>query len=133
MADASVTVFDCCDKRGLRERLNLIAAAATHVAWKQRLGDCIRGREPLASVCVEQACHLGELLEGAAFCDFFELDEYRLLFDAHRKFHQTGAAVVERLRSDDRAGASAMFENEYSQALRDILQSLCEINRLLTE
>lgn len=133
MTDASITGFDCCDKRGLRERLNLIAAAGVHVAWKQRLGDCIRGREPLASACVEQSCHLGELLDGMAFCDFFELEEYRVLSEAHRKFHQFAKQVVEKLQSDDRAGAEAMYENEYSLALSDILQSLCSINRLLNE
>ena len=133
MADASITSFDCCDKRGLRERLNLIAAAGVHVAWKQRLGDCIRGHEPLASVSVQQSCHLGELLDGTAFCDFFELEEYRVLSEAHRKFHQFASQVVEKLQLDDRAGAAAMFENEYSMALSDILQSLCAINRLLSE
>jgi hypothetical protein len=125
--------FDCCNKRGLRDRLNLIAAAEAHVAWKIRLGNYIWGEALLDAVFPEQVCPLGNLINGAAFSAFRERDEYRSLSDAHQKFHQLASVVVEKRKADDKAGAAAMFENEYSLALRDILQSLSKINRLLTE
>lgn len=131
----SVTVsgFDCCDKRGLRNRLNLIAAAEVHVVWKNRLGNYVRGGAPVDDVHQDQACPLSNLIDGAAFSALRELDEYRHLSEAHRDFHLLSSLVVEKLRSDDREGAVSMFENEYSLALSDILLSLSRINRLLME
>lgn len=129
----TVTGLDRCDKRGLRNRLNLIAAAEVHVVWKNRLGNYVRGGAPVEDMHQDRACPLGILIDGAAFSALRELDEYRHLSEAHRDFHLLSSLVVEKLESDDRAGAASLFENEYSLALRDILLSLSRINRLLME
>ncbi len=124
-------------KRGLRGRLNIIAAAEAHVVWKNRLGHHVRGvsHEPLAAAALGQdgICQLGSLIHGAAFAVFHETDAYRQLCVAHEQFHQLALVVVDKLKAGDQEGAEALFENEYSLALHDILQSLGQINRLLLE
>ena len=129
--------FGCCNKQGLRDRLNIIAAAEAHVVWKKRLGDHVQGlsHELLGAALLGQdgVCQLGGLIDGAAFAAFRGTDEHRQLRVGHEKFHQLAALVIEKLNGGDRKAAKALFDNEYSQALRDILQSLSIINRLLLE
>lgn len=129
--------FACSSKRGLRDRLNLIAAAEAHVMWKNRLGNHVRGTnmEPLAAAMLGQdgVCQLGSLINGAAFAALRDLDECRQLSQAHQRFHQLTKVVVDALQEGDRDNAEVLFENEYSQALRDIIQSLSQINRRLLE
>lgn len=128
----------CFDsRRGLHERLNLIAAAEAHVVWKNRLGNHVRGlgHEPLGAALLGQdgVCQLGGLICGAAFAAFRGMDEHRQLRIAHEKFHQLAGVVIEKLNGGDQKSAETLFENEYSHALHDILQSLSTINRLLLE
>ncbi|MFA6972124.1 MAG: CZB domain-containing protein [Gallionella sp.] len=127
--------FDC--RRGLRERLNIIAAAEAHVVWKNRLGEHVRGlsHEPLGAALLGQdgVCQLGGLISGAAFAAFRGMDEHRQLRIAHEQFHQLAAVVIEKLNGGDQKAARALFENEYNHALHDIIRSLSTINRLLLE
>jgi len=129
--------FDCCCKRGLRDRMNIIAAAEAHVVWKNRLGNHVRGvsLEPLGAAMLGQdgVCQLGSLINGRAFDEFQALDEYRQLKAAHEQFHQLSQQVVEKLQGGQRVAATALFENEYSAALSGILQSLSKMNRLLLD
>lgn len=122
-------------RQGLRDRLNIIAAAEAHVVWKKRLGSHLRGaaNEPLGGALLGQdgVCQLGRLISGAAFAEFQDMEEHRQLRVAHDAFHSCTSAVIEKLNAGDRAGAEAIFENEYSRALHDIIQSLSAINRLL--
>jgi hypothetical protein len=136
LAVANETIgFDCGCKRGLRDRLNLVAAAEAHVVWKNRLGNFVRGisLEPLAAALLGQdgVCQLGDLIDGAAFFSLRETDEYWQLRTAHYQFHQLADVVFEKLQANDLVGAASLFENEYSAALRETLQSLSKINRLL--
>lgn len=127
--------LDCGCKRGLRDRLNIIAAAEAHVVWKNRLGHHVQGvsREPLGAALLGQdgVCQLGNLIDGAAFSSFRGMPEFGQLREAHQQFHQLASVVVEKLQKQDIDGAQTLFNNEYSFALRDILQSLSKINRLL--
>jgi len=129
--------FDSYGKRGLRDRLNIIAAAEAHVVWKNRLGNHVRGvsHEPLGAALLGQdgICQLGRLINGTALAVFHEKEVYQQLRVAHEQFHQLALVVVDKLKAGDRSGAAALFENEYSHALHDILQSLSQINRLLLE
>ncbi len=129
--------FDCCSKRGMRDRLNIIAAAEAHLAWKNRLGKYVQGlshelleRESLGQ---DGVCQLGNLIDGAVFIGLRESDEYWKLRTAHLQFHQLAAVVVEKLQLNDRVAAAALFDNEYSVALRDTLQALSKVNRLLQD
>jgi len=129
--------FDGYAKRGLRDRLNIIAAAEAHVVWKNRLGNHVRGvsHEPLGAALLGQdgICQLGRLINGTALAAFHEKDAYRQLRVAHEQFHRLALVVVDKLKAGDHTGATALFENEYSHALHNILQSLSQINRLLLE
>lgn len=129
--------FDGYAKRGLRDRLNIIAAAEAHVVWKNRLGNHVRGvsHEPLGAALLGQdgICQLGRLINGTALAAFHEKDVYRQLRVAHEQFHRLALVVVDKLKAGDHTGATALFENEYSHALHNILQSLSQINRLLLE
>lgn len=124
-------------KRELRSRLNLVAAAEAHILWKARLGHHVHGsaREPLESAPVGQdgICQLGSWINGLAFEPLHGSDVYQQLCDAHQQFHQMGALIIEKLKAGDRSGAEKIFLNEYSQALRHIIQSLVAINRILQE
>jgi hypothetical protein len=138
LAVANETIgFDCRCKRGLRDRLNLVAAAEAHVVWKNRLDNLVRGvsLEPLASALLGQdgVCQLGDLIDGAAFSSLRETDAYWQLRTAHSQFHQLAGVVFEKLQANDQAGAELLFENEYRAALHETLQSLSKINRLLQE
>lgn len=124
-------------KRDLRSRLNLVAAAEAHILWKTRLGHHVHGsiREPLESAPVGQDgfCQLGSWINGSVFEPFRETEVYQQLSDAHQKFHQTGALIIEKLKAGDRNEAEKIFRNEYSQALRHTIQSLIAINKILQE
>jgi hypothetical protein len=127
--------LDCGCKRGLRDRLNIVAAAEAHVVWKNRLGSHVHGvsREPLGMALLGQdgVCQLGGLINGAAFAIFRDMDEFWQLSEAHQKFHQLASVVIEKLKGGDVSGAESLFENEYSLACRDVIQSLSAINRQL--
>lgn len=124
-------------RRGLHERLHLISAAETHVVWKNRLGEHVQGpgHEPLGAALLGQhgACQLGDLIGGAAFAAFRGMDAHRQLGVAHDKFHQLADAVIEKLNVGDHKAAQVLFENEFTHALHDMLQSLTCIHRQLME
>lgn len=122
-------------KQGLRDRLNLIAAAEAHVVWKNRLGQRVHGMSSasLGSALLGQdgICQLGNLIDGPAFSVFKGLEEFGQLRDAHHRFHLLGHEVVKQLEVNDRLAAASLFDNEYSLALSKILQCLSKINKLL--
>lgn len=129
--------FDHYHRRDMLDRLNLLEAVEAHVLWKTRLGHHVRGniREPLESALVGQdgVCRLGNLINDPVFRPFHGSDVYQRLSEAHRQFHESAAAIIENLKEGDRNGADAIFRNEYSRALRNIIESLTGINRLLQE
>lgn len=129
-------LFEGDGKRGLRDRMNIMAAAEAHVVWKNRLARHIRGdsHEPLGAAMLGQddVCQLNNLINGAAFNDFQKTEEFGLLSRAHAQFHHLSRVVVERLKADDLKGAAELFENEYRIALDEMLQSLKKINGLLS-
>ncbi len=139
MCEMTITLepmdLDCGCKHGLRDRLNIVAAAEAHVIWKIRLGHHVRGlgHEPLGAALLGQdgVCQLGNLIDGAAFSAFRGMDEYDRLRKSHQQFHQLALLVLEKLEAEDRDGAENLFNHEYSFALRDILYSLSKINGLL--
>lgn len=124
-------------KRDLRGRLNLVAAAEAHILWKTRLGHHVHGniRESLGSAPLGQdgICQLGSWINGSVLEPFCEPETHRQLSEAHRQFHQFGESIIERLKAGDRGGAAAIFSHEYSQSLRRIIQALTEINKHLQE
>ncbi len=124
-------------KRELRGRLNLVAAAEAHILWKTRLGHHVQGnmRESLASAPLGQdgICQLGSWINGSVLEPFCEPDVHRQLSEAHQQFHQFGDLIIESLKAGNRRGAEAMFGNEYSQSLRRIIQALTAINKRLRE
>ena len=124
-------------KRELRSRLNLVAAAEAHILWKTRLGHHVQGniRESLDSAPLGQdgICQLGSWINGSVLEPFCELEVHQQLSEAHHQFHQFGVLIIERLKAGDRNGAAAIFRNEYNQSLRHIIQALTEINKRLQE
>lgn len=122
-------------RRGLRGRLNIIAAAEAHVVWKNRLSHHVNGvsKEPLGSALLGQdgICQLGNLIDGAALASLGNDEEFQRLRAAHQQFHKLAHEVVHKLEGDDRTGAKALFENEYSAALSQILTSLTKLNRMM--
>lgn len=129
--------FDADRKRDLREKVNLLGAAETHILWKTRLGHHVQGsiREPVEAILVGQSglCQLGMWLNGAEFELLRSLPEFDQLRDAHQKFHQLGAQIVEKLQLGHRDEAAQIFKNEYNQSLRRIIQSLTHINQHLQQ
>jgi len=127
--------FSPQQRHEMRDRLNLVAAAEAHILWKTRLGHHVQGsiREPLESAPVGQdgICQLGNWINGSVFEPLHGSDVYRQLSDSHRKFHELGALIIEKLRAGDCIGADSLFRNEYSVSLRHIIQSLVEINKAL--
>lgn len=124
-------------KRELRGGLNLVAAAEAHILWKTRLGHHVQGniRESLESAPLGQdgICQLGSWINGSVLEPFCEPEVHQQLSEAHQKFHQFGALIIERLKAGDRSGAAEIFRNEYNQSLRQIIQALTEINKCLQE
>ena len=129
--------FGAQPKRELRGKFNLVAVAETHILWKTRLGHHVRGNihEPLESALFGQdnICQLGSWINGSAFEPLRGSAVYQQLHDAHQQFHQMGAVIIERLKTGDHSDAEKIFVNEYSQSLRQIIQSLVEINKILQE
>ncbi|MDZ4202044.1 MAG: CZB domain-containing protein [Gallionella sp.] len=129
--------FDHYRKQDLRERLNLIGVAETHILWKIRLGHHVHGgtQEPLETALVGQdaICLLGNWIRGGEFEAFHGLPAFQQLRDAHQKFHDIGELIVCKLREGDSQIAAALFEGEYTQSLRDIIHALTVINKHLQE
>ena len=124
-------------KRELRGRLNLVAAAEAHILWKTRLGHHVQGniRESLESAPLGQdgICQLGSWINGSVLEPFCELEVHQQLSEAHQRFHQFGGLIVAKLRAGDRDGAAAVFRDEYCQSLRNTIQALTEINKCLQD
>ncbi|HEU0282976.1 MAG TPA: CZB domain-containing protein [Gallionella sp.] len=124
-------------KRELRSRLNLVAAAEAHILWKTRLGHHVQGniRESLNSAPLGQdgICQLGSWINGSVLEPYCEPEVHQQLSEAHQQFHQFGSLIIERLKAGDRSDAAAIFRNEYSQSLRRIIQALTTINKCLQE
>lgn len=132
----TVMAFDEQQRRFARgQMLNLIAAAESHVTWKNRLGHHVRGtiREPLEPGLLGEGgfCQLGMWLNGMASEPFRETGLYLQLSEAHRQFHRIGALIIGLLREGDREGAARLFDEEYNAALRDIVKALAGLNRSL--
>ena len=129
-ASGFVATGSKCDSQG---RLNLIAAAEAHVLWKTRLGKHVQGlmREPLETAPLGQdgICQLGNWINGTVLKLLCEPDLLVQLGTVHQKFHQLGARVVAHLKAGDRKVAAALYDNEYSQSLDQLLQILAVINR----
>lgn len=129
--------IDRYQKRGLRDRFDLVAAAEAHILWKTRLGHHVQGniRESLNSAPLGQdgICQLGSWINSSLLEPYCEPEVHRQLGEAHRQFHELSALIVERLKAGDRSGAATIFRNEYNQSLRQIIQALTEINKRLQE
>ncbi len=128
---------DRSSKRELHRRLNLVAVAEAHILWKTRLGHHVQGniRESLDSAPLGQdgICQLGSWINGSVLEPFCDIEVHRQLSEAHKQFHHSGGAIIEKLKAGDRSAAAAIFRNEYSQSLRHIIQALTEINKHLQE
>lgn len=124
-------------KRDMRGQLNLIGMAEAHIVWKTRLWHHIQGdiSEPLDAALLGQAgiCQLANLINGRELEHLRAAPEFEQLSDAHRQFHQFGALIVEHLKAGDLGGASAIFKDEYSVSLRNMIQSLTWLNRHFQE
>lgn len=129
--------FDSKHKYFTRGSFDFVALAEMHITWKTRLGYHVHEniREPLELSLVGQGgvCQLENWLNEMALGQFCETAMYNRLNESHRQFHRFGAIIIEKLKAYDYAGAAMIFEHEYSQSLRHIIQSLTEINRNLKD
>lgn len=129
--------FDAYRKHDVRSKCDLISVAEAHVLWKMRLGHHVQGdiREPLELCLVGQdsICQLGNWIHSMVLAPFCDEEVYEQLKNSHQQFHQLGGLIIEKLKMGDRAGAAAIFNNEYSQSLRNIIRALTEINKQLQD
>lgn len=129
--------FDEDRKRDVRDKLNLLGAAEAHILWKNRLGHHVQGsiREPVEAILVGQSgfCQLGMWINSAESELFRGVPEFDQLHEAHQKFHQSGALIIEKLQAGQRDQAVQIFKNEYNMALRRIIQALTSINKHLQQ
>ncbi len=115
---------------GFTDRSNIVAAAQAHVVWKNRLGRLVRADVyPADAALLGQGCQLDNLINGAPFSAFREMDAFWRLKEAHEKFHLLSLQVIEKLNDGDREGAKTLFEDEYSRSFQDIMASLCALSR----
>jgi len=86
-------------KRELRGRLNLVAAAEAHILWKTRLGHHVQGniRESLESARSGKMVFAswGAGSTGSVLEPFCEPEVHQQLSEAHKQFHQFGALIIE--------------------------------------
>ena len=114
---------------------DLVTAAETHILWRARLGHHIRGTIPeslnAAPLGQDGICLLGSWIRGSVLKPFCEPDMHQQLKEAHQNFHHSGNLIIERLKAGDRAGAEALFHDEYTPSLRGIIIALTAINKQL--
>lgn len=129
--------FDVARKHNIRARANLLDAAEMHILWKTQLEHHVQGSicEPVEPLLVGQGgfCQLGMWINSSESGPFRGLPEFDQLHEAHQKFHQSGALIIEKLHVGHRSEAALIFKNEYNQALRRIVQSLTDINKHLQQ
>jgi hypothetical protein len=129
--------FSDYHKCTLRDRVNLVAVAETHILWKTRLGQHVRGGtdELLESAMVGQngICRLGVWIKGFAFTPLGGTKAYHQLINAHQRFHQLGDVVMAKLKEGDYLAAEGVYLGGYSQSLQQIIQALTDLNQLLQE
>jgi hypothetical protein len=108
-------------------------AITAHVRWKMRLEECLNGtsKETLdpMTICRDDQCVLGKWIYGPALRYFSNSGEFQQLRTDHAQFHFLAGNVVKKAQENDRAGATALMTNEYSQVSNKVVRALTELNK----
>jgi hypothetical protein len=124
-------------KATIRSQINISDAVAAHMKWKGRLQSYLDGTsqeqlDPMV-ICRDDQCVLGKWIHGPAL-NYFHGDEgFHKLRSDHANFHFIAGTVVKKVQENDKAGADALFKNDYAHASRDVIHDLTELNKHLNE
>lgn len=109
---------------GLKDDIN--RAIAAHGIWKGRLRTAIEtGKSdiPVSKIRVDNQCDFGKWLYGSSITmDVKNSDHYKKCKEAHAKFHEAAAKVVELAVNKETAEAEKMMKmgGEYARASSDL-------------
>lgn len=122
-------------KNAVRGEIDIAEAINAHMRWKARLQRYLDGTadeklDPML-ICRDDQCALGKWIHGAALNHFMGDEEFNTLRSDHAHFHYLAAKVVSQIEKDDYAGALALFDGEYIQTSRKVINSLTELNKQL--
>lgn len=111
--------------------MNFDEAISAHVNWKTKLRALCSGQGEVdaATLGRDDVCVLGKWLndEGARYS---AEAQYRLVKDAHLKFHRVASKVAELAKSGKRAAATAMLDGvEYGQASMAVVKGLGDLRK----
>lgn len=121
----------------IKEEINLMDAINAHVKWKARLEDYLAGGsqeqlDPMA-ICRDDQCALGKWIHGPALKHFHGNETFHQLRADHAQFHYVAANVITHAQANDTAAANAIFNGEYLQTSRKVIQALTDLNRAVNE
>ena len=112
--------------------LDVKQAIDSHVRWRQRLEDFIRGtsfeRLSAEAVAATYRCELGQWIHGAGKARYGHLDLFTDLETAHARLHEQSGTILEAAISGDREQALVRLQAvEYSRATAKVKNLLAKI------
>lgn len=107
-------------------------AIDSHVRWRQRLEDFIRGNSgellSVESVSATDRCELGQWIHGAGRNRYGHLDLFTDLEAAHSRLHHHSGLILDAARKGNRDGALAQLQDvEYSRATAKVKNLLAKV------
>lgn len=119
----------------IRNEINISDAITAHMKWKGRLQDYLDGTsqeklDPMV-ICRDDQCVLGKWIHGPAVNHFGGDEGFNKLRSDHAQFHFVAGNVVKKVQENDMAAAQVLMKNEYSQASREVIHDLTELNKHL--
>lgn len=119
----------------IRSEIDISECIAAHMKWKGRLQSYLDGTseeklDPMV-ICRDDQCALGKWIHGPAVNHFGGDEGFNKLRSDHAQFHFVAGNVVKKVQENDRAGADALMKSDYSQASREVIHDLTELNKHL--
>jgi hypothetical protein len=121
----------------IREVINMYDAMQAHAAWKKRLFEYLEGRskEDLqpGNIRVDHLCMLGKWIHKQGMAEFGNDPTFVKLVEAHAKFHQHAAKVVEAHQVGNTNLALEILTGSFEEQSRRTVTCLTKLNALVEE
>lgn len=117
----------------LMTELDIDAAIASHLSWRDRLHDVVHRRSDEVMrpehICQDDRCDLGHWLYGTGRARLAHYPAFDMLVARHRYFHQQAAEVVALFDAGDEQRALQLLNGSCRHASSQVVFLLKELKR----